>query len=98
MAPGTTRKRCGTQPARKSRWLIPIAGVAAVAAVVAAGLLTVALLPANEEGVQANAGMCPNFDVDPNTGKMRDRGMIPCTDPGNQNGRLDLIRKGFSQH
>lgn len=39
--------------------------------------------------------MCPNFDLDPDTGKIRDRGLIPCDRLSMQNGRIDLIREGF---
>ncbi len=95
MPSGRTRNGSGAQPARTSRWLIRIA---VFAGIVAAGLLMSALLRPHNESVQAKADLCPHFDVDPNTAKMRNRGMIPCTAPAEQNSRIDLIRKTFNQH
>jgi hypothetical protein len=71
---------------------------AGLAGLAAAGLLAASLLSAPGDGVEGAAGLCPNFDVDPNTGKMRDRGRIPCNGATAQSGRIDLIRKGFNQH
>jgi hypothetical protein len=71
---------------------------AGLAGVAVAGLLAVWLLSTQGDGVQGVAGLCPNFDVDPNTGKLRDRGQIPCSGPTANNGRIDLVRKSFNQH
>ena len=71
--------------------------VAGLAGVALTGLLTAWLLAARDDGARPAAGLCPHFDVDPNTGKMRDRGQIPCSG-STQNGRIDLIRKSFNQH
>jgi hypothetical protein len=95
MAPRTTKTSSGRKRARKSRWLMAGAGLAGIAA---AGLLTASLLSAPDDRVPGAPGLCPNFDVDPNTGKMRDRGWIPCNGQTAQSGRIDLIRKGFNQH
>jgi hypothetical protein len=95
MAPHPTRKSSGRKQAHKSRWLMAGAGLSGI---VAAGLLTAALLSARDDGMQDAAGLCPHFDTDPNTGKMRDRGRIPCSGATVQNGRIDLIRKSFNQH
>ena len=62
------------------------------------GLLAGYYASSHDAGAQADAGFCPNFDVDPNTGKMRDRGLIRCDMTAAQNGRIDLIRKGFNPH
>jgi len=95
MPPSTTRKSSGRKRARKSPWLMAGAGLAGV---VVAGLLTASLLSARDDGEQGAAGLCPSFDVDPNTGKMRDRGRIPCNGLTGQSGRIDIIRKSFNQH
>jgi hypothetical protein len=75
--------------------LIPAACFAALASV---GLLTAALLPSHNENAEDDGRLCPHFDVDPNTGNLRNRGMIPCIRPAEQNSRLDPIRKSFSEH
>lgn len=49
-------------------------------------------------GPQVDAGLCPNFDVDPNIGNMRDRGLVRRDRAVAQSGRIDLIRKGFTAH
>jgi len=71
--------------------------IAGLAAVALTGLVAAWLLTARDDGAQRAAGLCPNFDVDPNTGQMRDRGLIPCSGPTAQSGRIDLIRKSFNQ-
>ena len=77
---------------RKPRW--PVAGAAAGIALI--GLVTAFLLSSHGDDAQAN--LCQNFDVDPNTGKMRDRGRVPCDQLTAQKGRIELIREGFKQH
>jgi hypothetical protein len=97
MAPGKSRpaKSSAKTPVRTARWLAAGAGLAAIAVV---GLLAGYSASSRDAGAQADAGLCPNFDVDPNTGKMRDRGLIRCDMAAAQNGRIDLIRKGFNPH
>ena len=94
-SPGKVRNSAGKRPVRRSRWLLAGAGLAAMAVIGAAGAVLVA---PHEAAVRGGPDLCPNFDVDPSTGKMRDRGMIPCDLRAAQNGRVDLIRKGFNQH
>ena len=76
-----------------SRWLW---GGGAFAAVSAIALAAATLLPVRgDDTSHGQAGLCPHYDVDPNTGKLRDRGLAPCEALG-QNGRIDLIRKSFT--
>jgi len=95
ISPGKARNSSGKRPVRRSRWLLASAGLAGMAAIGVAGAV---LLAPHEGVVRGGPGLCPNFDVDPSTGKMRDRGMIPCDLRAAENGRIDLIRKGFNQH
>ena len=97
MAPGKNRRRKSSArtPVRTARWLAAGAGLAAIAVI---GLLAGYYASSRDAGAQADTGLCPHFDVDPNTGKMRDRGLIPCEMAAAQNGRIDLIRKGFNAH
>ena len=90
-----SRYRNGAKASGMSRWLWCGGGFAAVAAI---GLATAALLPVHgDDSAPSQAGLCPHYDVDPNNGKIRDRGFAAC-DGLAQNGRTDLIRKGFSDH
>ena len=91
---GKSRKRGAAKAAGISRWLWAGGGVTAIAAV---GLAAAALLPMRgDETAQIPAGQCPHYDVDPSTGNMRYRGLAAC-DGLAQNGRIDLIRKSFSE-
>ena len=76
---------------RKPYWLAAGGACAAIALI---GLLTVSLLSSAGDG----ENLCQNFDVDPNTGKMRDRGRVPCDQLSAQKGRLEMIREGFKPH
>jgi hypothetical protein len=88
-----SRKAGSGRPARKSRWLFAGAGILTIAAI---GLITASLLYPRGQGADGGpTGMSPNFDLDPDTGKIRDRGLIPCDRLSMQNGRIDLIREGF---
>jgi hypothetical protein len=47
------------------------------------------------QGVPGGPGLCPNLEVDQETGRARDKGLIPCDRLNVQNGRLDLTRESF---
>src|SRR5215472_12959926 len=95
ISPGKARNSSGKRPVRRSRWLLASAGLAGMAAIGVAGAV---LLAPHEGVVRGGPGLCPHFAVDPSTGKMRDRGMIPCDLRAAENGRIDLSRKDFNQH
>ena len=96
MATGMRKTRPGSARthSRKPYWLV--AG-AACAAIALTGLV-IAFLPSSSHGDDAQANLCQKFDVDPNTGKMRDRGRVPCDQMRAQKNRVELIRESFKQH
>ena len=95
MAPRIAKKGSGRTPAGKARWPVAVAGCVGIAAM---AVLAAALFPSRKDDVQATTGLCPHFDIDPKTGQMRERGMIPCSGMAMQGTRIEEIRKGFSQH
>jgi hypothetical protein len=86
-------RRSVATPNRALRWVLAGAGMVAI---VAAGLVTASVVSSHDQGAQGGpAGQCPNYDIDPNTGKLRDKGLVPCGTLAAQNGRLGLIRDSF---
>src|SRR5690348_6592263 len=92
-SPRVKSQRTAARPKRHARWLL---GGTAIAGVVAVGLLIAPMMSSRDQAAQLGAaGLCPSFDLDPNTSNLRNKGMIPCSGPAAQNGRLDLIRGSF---
>jgi hypothetical protein len=92
----TKLDRTVAKPNRHMRVLLAGGAIAGMAAL---GLLIVPMMSSHDEpGQPGTARLCPSFDVDPNTGNLRNKGMIPCSSPTAQNGRLDLIRDSFKAH
>jgi hypothetical protein len=94
MVASTTKSRKASvkKPSSSVRWLMAVAGICAVAAV---GVMSASFLSHDQGSREGTAGLCPNLDIDENTGKVRDKGLIPCDRLSAQNGRLDIIRDSF---
>ncbi len=92
MSPRNAKSRKPTKPSGAIRASIFAAGICATAAV---GMMFSSLLLHNRAQQAGEAGLCPHFDIDQNTGKIRDKGLIPCDQLSVQNSRLDLIRETF---
>jgi len=62
------------------------------------GLATAWYFSSGNGGAQPGAALCSNYDIDPNTGSLRDKGRVPCGSLGARNGRLELVRDAFRNH
>jgi hypothetical protein len=48
--------------------------------------------------VTGSAKSCRKMDIDEATGRVRDKGLVPCDDLASENSRGQLIRDGFVHH
>ena len=62
------------------------------------GLATARHVSSGDGGAQPGAALCSNYDIDPNTGSLRDKGRVPCDSLVSRNGRLELVRDAFRNH
>jgi hypothetical protein len=61
--------------------------------IAAVGLVTASSL--SSDSAQSGAELCPSFDIDPNTGSLREKGRVPCGSLVARNNRFELVRDAF---
>lgn len=61
--------------------------IAAVGLVTASGFLS--------GSAQSGAELCASYDIDPNTGSLREKGRVPCGSLVARNSRFELVRDAF---
>jgi hypothetical protein len=94
-SPNKSRKANVKKPSSGVRWGMAAGGICALAVM---GVMSAWFFLHNQGNQAGAAGLCQNLDIDQNTGKVREKGLIPCDRLSAQNRRFDLIRDSFKGH